>query len=321
MNFDIASMPMDVLLVVGLVVVFGVFFISGGDAAEKRLRERVSAVREISSKRTDPTEATLLDDAIRHRKLLQILSALGYRPDLPPQYRPNLKIVFAISTGLLLGTFKLAQAALPFIPAAILAGFVFSVATLMQFKRKRASYRTALFKQIPDTMSLILRAVRAGLPVAEAIRSVSRESLSPTKDEFGRVAAETALGAPVELTLRRLYDRTGIQEFAFFAVVIGLHGQTGGNLAETLDNLADTVRRRVAMAAKARALSAEGRLSAIVVGGLPFVVGLAVLVMNPDYMDEFWTTSQGHTLVLAFAVLLTMGMAATHWLVKQSTRD
>ena len=90
------------------------------------------------------------------------------------------------------------------------------IAARFMFKRKSKAYTDQLFKQIPDAMSLMLRAVRAGLPVAEAIRSVGRESMSPTRDEFSRVAGEAALGSPIEVAMRRLADRTTIQEYAFF---------------------------------------------------------------------------------------------------------
>lgn len=318
---DFSDDQLLMLLAVALLGVVGFAFLSMGGAAEKRLRERTLAIKQAYAKRDSAEDTFLLQARDRKKLFSRVADALGYRPDLPPAYRPSVKLVCVIAGALGFLALHLLGPVIGFLPALLVAAGVFAAVATFQFRRKNAAYRTILFKQIPDTMSLMLRAVRAGLPVAEAIRSVSRESLSPTREEFGRVSGEVALGAPVELTLRRLFDRTGVQEFAFFAVVIGLHGQTGGNLAETLENLADTVRRRVAMAAKARALAAEGRLSAMVIGGLPFVVAAMVSVMNPDYLAEFWTTSGGQILVAAFAALMTLGMGVTHLLVQRSTQD
>ncbi len=216
----------------------------------------------------------------RARFLLRAAEWLGYRSDLPPGYAPSLKFVVPVIVAVGLLSFRVAGPLLGFAPAVMIAVVIGLLVARFLFRRKSKAYTVVLFRQIPDAMSLMLRAVRAGLPIAEAIRSVSRESMSPTREEFARVFGEAALGVPVEIALQRLYFRTRLQEYAFFSVVIGLQGQTGGNLSEILENLADMVRRRVAMAGKARALAAEGRMSAAVVGALPFVIGL------PDFVHQ-----------------------------------
>lgn len=298
----------------------GLLLLSGRDS-NRKLQERVLATRELKAAVGSGGQDVFMEEAAKLNPLLRGAAWLGYRPDLPPPYSISLKIVGMVALAVAVVVARLLQALLPAyfsIPIAVSVALL--VAGLM-FHRKSKAYRAMLFLQIPDAMSMMLRAVRAGLPVAEAIRSVGRESMSPTKEEFNRVAGEAALGMPIETTLHRLYRRTLIQEYAFFAVVIGLHGQTGGNLAETLENLADMVRRRVAMAGKARALAAEGRLSAIVVGALPFVIGLLISFINPDYMNEFVSNPKGPLLIAAFAILLSLGMACSHLLIHRSMQD
>ncbi len=112
-----------------------------------------------------------------------------------------------------------------------------------------------------------------------------------------------------------------MREYAFFAVIIGLQGQTGGNLAETLDNLADLVRRRVAMVAKARALASEARTSAAVLASLPFVVGLMLFLLNPEYIGELFIDPLGHQFLVTFVVLLGMGLLTIRWMIKRSLQD
>jgi tight adherence protein B len=212
---------------------------------------------------------------------------------------------------LLFGGFAGVAVALPV--AALTARFL--------LRRKTVQYAALLFRQIPEVMALVLRAVRAGLPVAEALRSVGREMPSPTREEFSRISGEAVLGVPLETAMSHLYARTQIREYAFFAVTLGLNRQTGGNLAETLDILADTVRRRVAMAGKARALSSEARASAGILAALPFVVGLVITAINPGYMNEIFTDPRGSNLILAFVVLLTCGLLTIRWIIKRSSQD
>lgn len=298
----------------------GLGVLLSGRGADRRLRERVLASRDIKVAKASGQEV-LIDAPVKPSLLLRGAGLLGYRADLPAAYSASLKVVpvVCLAGGLL--TFRVAELAFDKLPAIFAAVVVAGFAARLLFRRKSKAYTAALFRQIPDAVSLMLRAVRAGLPVAEAIRSISRESMSPTREEFTRVAGEAALGMPIEAALQRLYHRTNIQEYAFFSVVIGLHGQTGGNLSETLENLADMVRRRVAMAAKAKALSAEGRLSAGMVGALPFVVGILVSVMNPGYMDEFLTNRRGPICIVAFVVLLLAGLFSTHLLIQRSMED
>lgn len=321
MTFTGNFSPTTIMIAVAIVVPTVYLLVFKGDDGEKRLRERLASIKEVKSNNPQLASTALMGENEKATALLKVALLLGYRPDLPPQYAVSLKFTLPIAGAIGMGAGKLLLSVIPIVPA-LAVGICISAGLLMfQFKRKNRAYRIALFRQIPDTLSLMLRAVRAGLPVAEAIKSISRESMSPTREEFTRVAAETALGMPIEVTLQRLFGRTRIQEYAFFAVVIGLHGQTGGNLSETLENLADTVRRRVAMAGKAKALAAEGRLSAMVVGGLPFVVGFLIFLMNPGYMQEFIENPSGKKLILAFAVLLTMGLFTTNVLVNRSTKD
>ncbi len=304
-----------------LLALASVALLFGGNGSDRRLRERVKSTQDIKVQSSGSIDDLLIGTSAKVSPVMRVAAMLGYRSDLPPPFSMSLRIIVPLAVVIGLVGFKIASLTLP--PA--LAVATGCVATLfgasVLFRRKTNAYMGSLFNQIPDTMSLMLRAVRAGLPVAEAIRSVSRESLSPTREEFKRVAGEAALGMPIEVTLRRLFDRTQIQEYAFFSVVIGLHAQTGGNLSETLENLADMVRRRVAMAGKARALAAEGRLSAIVVAALPFVVGVLISFLNPGYMNEFANNPHGPMLIVVFTVLLGLGLLVSNLLIKRSTQD
>ena len=307
-------------VVVGILMIFAAVNLFSDKGGKKLLRDRVLATREIKSRQSDD-DVALLEAQSSKRPLLILAGMLGYQPGLPAKYAASPQIVGPLAAigGVLV--FHLSGKLLPQI-AAFGIGVLFSLFfARFLFARKVKAYREILFKQIPDSMSLMLRAVRAGLPVVEAVRNVGKESLSPTQDEFSRVAGETALGIPIEVALRRMSERTQLQEYAFFAVIIGLHGQTGGNLSETLENMGDMVRRRVAMVAKGRALSAEGRLSALVMGALPIAVGVLTTFFNPDYLGEFLINPRGPMLIGVFVVMLASGFFVSHIIIQKSMED
>jgi tight adherence protein B len=186
------------------------------------------------------------------------------------------------------------------------------------FGWQHARYSDAVFQQIPDALGLMVRAIRAGLPLAEALRGVAREISSPTREEFARVAGEMAIGRPVEDALAALSSRTGVKEYAFLAVTLGLQSQTGGSLAETLDNLADLVRKRVAMAKRARALAAEANMQAGMLVVLPFVAALAMSMIQPFYIETFTENPTGRTMAGVGLFMMLLGLLTIRWLIRQA---
>lgn len=182
-------------------------------------------------------------------------------------------------------------------------------------------YKEALFQQIPDAMGLVVRAIRAGLPMSEALRSISREMPSPTKDEFAKIVGDVAIGRPVDEAIMRLHDRTQLTEIAFLAVTLGLQSQTGGSLAETLDNLADMVRKRVQAAKRAKALAAEGRMQAGILVVLPFVAALAMSFIQPGYWATYTENPSGIRMALVGLGLMALGVLVIRWLIIQAGRD
>ena len=132
------------------------------------------------------------------------------------------------------------------------------------------------------------------------------------------LAEELAIGVPLEDALRALAARTGMPEYRFFATTVVLQAQTGGGLSEALENLADVVRKRVALRARGYALASEARTSAMVLSALPFVAGGTMLVLTPDYMDLLFTTSTGHQMLGIAALSLVVGHCAMRSLIRRT---
>jgi tight adherence protein B len=185
-------------------------------------------------------------------------------------------------------------------------------------RRWLLQYRDQLIKQMPDALSMIVRTVRAGVPVTEACQVVARESPPLTAAEFSIVAHEIAVGRTMEDGLWKMASRTGLREYRFLAVALTLQAQTGGNLTETLEKLADVIRRRCALRQRGRALSSEGRATALVLTALPFLVGGALFVVAPDYIVLLVTDPLGRKVLLAALAFLAMGLFTMRTMIKRS---
>ena len=141
----------------------------------------------------------------------------------------------------------------------------------------------------PDAIELMVRGLRSGLPITETLGVVASEIPGPVGIEFRMVADKMKIGRTMEAALQETADRLGTAEFQFFVITLAIQRETGGNLAETLSNLADVLRKRAQMKLKIRAMSSESKASAWIVGSLPFVVFTLVWFINPTYMGNFFT--------------------------------
>jgi tight adherence protein B len=177
---------------------------------------------------------------------------------------------------------------------------------------------TKLFKQFPDALAMIVRAVRVGLPIVEALRVVARENPEPTAREFAALVAQTSIGVPLDEALREMADRNKLPEYRFFATALSLQSQTGGGLAETLENLAETIRKRLAAKLRGHALAAEARMSSYILGALPVVTGALLLMTNPSYMDVMFNDPTGQDLLLVAVGLLGTGALSMRTLIRKS---
>ncbi len=141
----------------------------------------------------------------------------------------------------------------------------------------------------PDAIELMVRGLRSGLPITETLGIVAGEISGPVGIEFRMVADKMKIGRTMEAALQETADRLGTPEFQFFVITLAIQRETGGNLAETLSNLADVLRKRAQMRLKIRAMSSESKASAYIVGSLPFVVFTLVWFINPKYMQGFFS--------------------------------
>ena len=161
---------------------------------------------------------------------------------------------------------------------------------LMNKRRQRLKKFAA---QLPDSLELVARALRAGHSLAAGMHVVAEEMPAPISDEFGRVYEEQNLGIPIEEALRSLCDRVPNLDLRFFVTSVNIQRQTGGDLAEILDKIGYVIRERYRILGQVKALTGEGRLSGVVLIALPFALFAFMLHLKPDYVEALWTTPRG----------------------------
>ncbi len=196
---------------------------------------------------------------------------------------------------------------------------VLAVRFIFGWEHKR--YAKALLKQLPDMIEMLVSGSRAGLPVSESLRNVAREMPAPTKQAVTDVVSDIAIGRSVDESFLRLFERTRISEYAIVAVAIGVQTQTGGALAESLQNVAEIVRTRLTIAARAAALASEAKASAVILVALPFVAGGALAIVRPGYLDLLFEDPRG-VKVIAYAVAsLVAGILTMRWMIQNAVSD
>ena len=170
--------------------------------------------------------------------------------------------------------------------------------------KKRGSNFTNKF---PDAIELLVRGLRSGLPVTETLGVVSSEVPGPVGEEFKLVTERIKIGRTMEDALQETADRLNTPEFSFFVITLAIQRETGGNLAETLSNLANVLRMRAQMKLKIRAMSSESKASAYIVGSLPFLVFTMIWWINPKYLGGFFTDERLIVTGLGGAVWMGIG--------------
>ncbi|MBB5717527.1 tight adherence protein B [Stakelama sediminis] len=171
------------------------------------------------------------------------------------------------------------------------------------FIKRRINQFTIKF---PDAIELLVRGLRSGLPITETMGVVGHEVEGPVGDEFRSVADKMKIGRTLDAALQETSDRLGTPEFQFFVITIAIQRETGGNLAETLANLATVLRQRAQMKLKIKAMSSESKASAYIVGSLPFIVFGLIWMVNNDYMKNFFTDER--LMVAGLGGLIWMGI-------------
>lgn len=178
------------------------------------------------------------------------------------------------------------------------------------YLRMKRAKRIKLFaKEFPNALDVIVRGVKAGLPLGDCIRIIASEAQEPVRGEFRQAVETQALGLPLAEAISKIYDRMPCSEANFFGIVITIQQKAGGNLSEALGNLSKVLRERKKMREKIKAVSTEANASAAIIGSLPIVVMLLVYVTTPKYIATLWETNTGNIMIACSLLWMSMGVA------------
>ncbi|MGE0408826.1 MAG: type II secretion system F family protein [Amphiplicatus sp.] len=180
----------------------------------------------------------------------------------------------------------------------------------------RARRQKKFVDEFSNAIDVIVRGVKSGLPVNECLKIISMEAPKPVNEEFHVLTEGIRIGLSLEQALNRMYERMPLQEVNFFSIVLMIQQKTGGNLAEALGNLATVLRSRKLMEGKVKALSAEAKASAMIIGSLPFLVMGAVKVASPDYLDPLFSTKVGNFILIGAGLWMSTGVVVMNKMIK-----
>lgn len=165
----------------------------------------------------------------------------------------------------------------------------------------------AFQEQLPDVLSLLVSSLRAGHGLLQAINLVMQEMPSPTSEEFGRVRREVNLGFPMSEALGHLVERIKSDDLELVVTAVNIQHEVGGNLAEILDTISETIRERVRLLGEIRVMTSQQRLTGTVLTGLPFLLGTILMLLNPDYMMSMFQPGWPMLIPIATVIMMIMG--------------
>jgi tight adherence protein B len=307
-----------ILIVTAAVMVLAMLALAfAGPSAGKAKSRRLASVRD---RHAASTEAVV---AAQMRKTIQAVDGRGGSSlsDLVPRRDLMEKRLRRTGKGWNLtqyifwcmGLFVVATGGLlvlrtPFL-LAVMAGLMAGIGLPHAFVGRVISKRVQKFNtRFPDAIDLLVRGLKSGLPVTETFQVVSQELPGPVGEEFKGVIERIRIGNTMEAALQETAEMIGTPEFQFFCITIAIQRETGGNLAETLANLSDVLRKRAQMKLKIRAMSSEAKASAYIVGALPFFVFGVVWSMNPSYLAGFF--SEQRLIIAGIGGLIWMSIGA-----------
>ncbi|MGQ0604824.1 MAG: type II secretion system F family protein [Anaerolineales bacterium] len=283
-------------------------------AAETRLGELTQGVQVVTSPtETGPRPGLLMEGlnrALAGRSFAEGISRDLARADIKITVGEYLALHLILALGLGFITAFLRQNVI----AGVLVGVIALFIPRIYVGNRKRSRLSRFDGQLPDMLNLVVNGLRAGYSVTQALEAVSRELPPPISVEFRRVVQEMQLGLPPDAALSNLTRRIPSKDLDFVVTAMNVQREVGGNLAEILDTISFTIRERIRIRGEIETLTAQGRMTGIVISLLPVGMGILLYVLNPDYMgqffiaDSFWLCGYG-ALALA-AVLIIVGWAA-----------
>ncbi len=308
-----AGLAIAAIAVAALAGVVAVLALAAWQSNRRRQRRR-EYVRRAAAGESELSRERRSRGQTRSRSFMTpLLRAFGlYRPieralsgadlRLSPE-RFTLRVLLLMATSWLLLWLMLRNP----VSAAILTLLLGPVLAIMYLRVRGARTRRQFEEELPEFLMLLSSSLRTGLSFTQALESLSAEGTGEVERQVRRAVAEISMGATPDEALKRVAERMDSQDMGWAVIAIGIQREVGGNLSNILDSVADTVRARETVRQEVRSMSAEGRLSAIVLGLLPIILLAVFAVIRPTYVSTLWTTPIGLVLLAGSGVLMIIG--------------
>jgi tight adherence protein B len=313
---SIAMFVLVALAAGGLIWVFVYPILSGDRKAEKRQEsvvrtEPAGRVAAAAAGRNAPKvrrdiEETLKELEVRQKKQKNLPLAMRIsQAGLTWTKRQYIIISVGIGFVLFAVIFLVGGGVLAAAGAAFAGGFGVPRWLLLYLKKRREN---KFLHNFPDAVDVIVRGVKAGLPLGDCLRIIASEAPEPVKSEFRTVVESQTIGISMGDACAKLYERMPLPEANFFGIVVSIQQRAGGNLSEALGNLSRVLRDRKKMKAKIQAMSMEAKASAVIIAALPFCVMILVYISSPNYIELLWTHPTGRLMMACCAAWMSIGV-------------
>ncbi len=298
----------------GIAWVFVYPFLSGERQAEQRKRsiarsepaKRVTAARTASKARREQVEETLKELEEREKQAKRMpLSMRIEQAGLSWSKQKFFVISGALGAGAFLLGLLIGVSLLPTLGLAFAAGFGLPLWILGFLKKRREA---AFLNAFPDAVDVIVRGIKAGLPLLDCMKMIAQEAPEPVRSEFRTIVETQTIGIPLGEACAKLYERVRLPEANFFGIVISIQQKSGGNLSEALGNLSRVLRDRKKMKAKIKAMSMEAKASAMIIAALPVAVMILVYLTSPSYIALLWTEPLGRMMLACCGMWMSIGV-------------
>lgn len=287
-------------------------------SGEARAERRQMAVTGVSTERLSSTGRS--KEVSRRDQVAQSLKEIETREKARNKFSIDARIaqagldlpkqkfmIFSAAFGLFVGAVAYIVIGEPlFALAGVFAGGAGLPLWTLSFLRQRRI--DAFINEFPNAMDVIVRGVKAGLPIGDCLRIIANEAAEPVRSEFRVIVDAQTLGMPMPEAVAKMYDRVPIAEANFFGIVLAVQTKAGGNLSEALSNLSRVLRERKKMKGKIKAMSTEAKASAAIIGALPIIVMAMLYVSTPRYIELLWTTSAGLTAMAVSGFWMVLGL-------------
>jgi len=300
------------LAIGGVAWVFVYPYLSGEKKAERRMASVARAepiarpTRATGKSRREQVEGTLKEIEQRSKKAKRApLSVRLTQAGLNWSKRRFMITAAALGVGAFLGTGILGLGLLPALGVGFAAGCGLPMWVLSFLKKRREAKFLAAF---PDAVDVIVRGIKAGLPLLDSLKLIATDAQEPVRSEFRSMIETQTIGMPIGEAALKLYESMQVPEANFFGIVVSIQQRAGGNLSEALGNLSRVLRDRKKMKAKIQAMSSEAKASAAIIGALPIAVMMLVWITSPAYIDLLWTDPFGRVMLACSGAWMLTGV-------------